>query len=171
MIESKIPTTSGFLFEWLDRKLWGMEHHGRTGTNPIPRDVIGFIRLMGLPEMRSVEGYDFTLQGVYGIWNGRPATVGRTGESSGSVTQREIGPDGFLYSKAVATRTPRGSRTPDDSLDTGYIRAMDTIIRQRPDEFLDAKFPHDTSKRLHRRFMLAICGELTGVRLEAEILR
>ena len=128
---------------------------------------------MGLPEMRSVEGYDFTLQGVYGVWNGRPATSGRGAESSTAATQREVGSDGFLYSKAVATRSTasRGSRTPDDSLDSGYIKAMDTIIRQRPDEFLDAKFPQETSKRLHRRFMLAICGELTGIRLEAEIQR
>jgi hypothetical protein len=123
---------------------------------------------MGLPEMRSMDGYDFTLQGVYGIWNGRPAAP-----SQSTSAGREAGSDSFLYSKAVAARAAasRGSRTPDNSMDPDYIRAMETIIRQRPDEFLDTVLPVETSRRTHRRFMLAICGELTGARLEAEISR
>jgi hypothetical protein len=129
---------------------------------------------MGLPEMRSIDGYDFTLEGVYGIWNGHPATSARNAASLQSVSaEREAASDGFLYSKAVAARAAaaRGNKTPDDSMDPDYIRAMETIIRQRPDEFLDTVLPVETSRRTHRRFMLAICGELTGARLEAEILR
>jgi hypothetical protein len=129
---------------------------------------------MGISEMRSIEGYDFTLHGVYGIWLGHPIKSERNADFADyTQTGLNSGYENFLYSKAVSSRSPqrRGSKTPDDALDPDYIKVMESIIRQRPDDFLDAVLPVETSKRTHRRFMLAICGELTGLRLEQEILR
>jgi len=126
---------------------------------------------MGLAEMRSIDGYDFTLHGVFGIWTGQPKMSTR--DAALDLSDGLSASDSFLYSKAVMSRSPapKGSRTPDNSLSPDYIRAMESVIRQRPDDFLDTVLPVETSRRTHRRFMLAICGELTGLRLEQEILR
>lgn len=141
-IETRIPTTNGFIFEWFDR----------------------FLRLMGRPEMRAVEEYDFTLQGVCGIWNGQTVRSEQQGKAAGK--DRHSGNDAFSYSKAARRGTGN-----EAAMDPNYISAMESIMRQAPEDFLDPVLFVDTAKRAHRKFMLAICGELTGQRLEAEILR
>jgi hypothetical protein len=124
---------------------------------------------MGLSEMRSVPGFDFTLQGVHGVWNGH--AIGN--ENKPSPKDRELQPESFLYSKAVSARSPRmrGGKLVDSALEPDYVAAMEGIMKLRSEEFLDSTLPVETSKRTHRKFMLAICGELTGTRLEMEILR
>lgn len=142
----------------------------------------GFVRLMGTSDMRSMDGFDFTLQGVYGIWNGFPVLSERGVTSRHSFSS----PASALLSRDLEGglgtvphfRTPPTGRSPgsrtrplDPSLGPDYINAMEAIMSQRKDDFIDSGLAIATEKRTHRRFMLAICGELTGAKLESEIAR
>jgi hypothetical protein len=59
----------------------------------------------------------------------------------------------------------------DPSANPEYIRAINAILMDRQVDFVEAGLVSDGLKAPHRRLMLAICGELTGERLDIEIAR
>lgn len=52
-----------------------------------------------------------------------------------------------------------------------YLRALHTILAERQVDFVEAGLVSEGPKAPHRRLMLAVCGELTGERLDIEIER
>lgn len=161
VIESQMPTTGGLLFEWLDRRF----AHSLRMTPLIPRP--GFVHLMSKPAPRSaVDGFDFCLQGVCGIWtahNGpaspRPSPLAPHSEFTTDRKQP-------TWSPSSAARAPL-----DPSLHPDYLRALHGILADRQVDFVESGLVSEGAKAPHRRLMLAVCGELTGERLDIEIER
>lgn len=156
-IESALPTTSGFLFEWLDR----------------------FLNLMSQPEMRRSVDFDFTHQGICGIWNGGPICSkeirAKYEKGSGALLLEEdfeSNPHQLAGWQAVRSNSAsKTTRSKELATDSDYVRAIVQIMREKESEFADTMLPVETSRLVHRRLMLAICGELTGDRLDVEIDR
>lgn len=154
-IESVMPTTSGFLFEWLDR----------------------FLNLMSQPEMRRSVDFDFTHQGICGIWNGEPICSkeirAKYEKGSGALLEPdfESNPHQLAGWQAVRANSSKPTRSKELATDSDYVRAIVQIMREKESEFADTMLPVETSRLVHRRLMLAICGELTGDRLDVEIDR
>ncbi|KAJ9112599.1 hypothetical protein QFC19_000619 [Naganishia cerealis] len=59
----------------------------------------------------------------------------------------------------------------DPSVNPEYMRALNAVLADRQVDFVEAGLVSDGLKAPHRRLMLAICGELTGERLDIEIAR
>lgn len=156
-IEAMFPSTSGFLFEWLDR----------------------YVDLMNQPEMGATVDFDFTLQGVCGIWNGDPIRSKdiRSVYNKSGLLHPDFESDPHQTSGWQGIRTPTNIRSPgsarsaDLANNSDYVRAMDQIMRERGSEFRETVLPIDSVKAPHRRLMLAICGELAGEALNVEIER
>jgi hypothetical protein len=105
----------------------------------------------------SADGFDFCLQGVCGIWNARH--IKRAEFASSEWTKH-------------TTWSPHGTpRSLDPSMHPDYLRALHTILAERQVDFVEAGLVSEGPKAPHRRLMLAVCGELTGERLDIEIER
>ncbi|KAJ9123295.1 hypothetical protein QFC22_001493 [Naganishia vaughanmartiniae] len=161
-------------------------------------DALGFVHLMSKPTQRvaTVDGNDFCLQGVCGIWTARntlpPPNSGATKDSERRSIKSSHPSPTFLSSEFQGTSNTEWNKMPtplwshasqpsaspasgraalDPSAHPDYIRAINAILLDRQVDFVEAGLVSDGLKAPHRRLMLAICGELTGERLDIEIAR
>lgn len=114
---------------------------------------------------RAVDGFDFCLQGVCGIW------TAHNGPTEAPRPSPRL-PQSDLQAERKQTWSPNAAaRSLDPSLHPDYLRALHSILSDRQVDFVESGLVSEGLKAPHRRLMLAVCGELTGERLDIEIER
>ncbi len=135
---------------------------------------------MGNQSVTKTEQYDFTLQGLCGIWKGlsdgqpgikqtrrgfetlAPSTKRSTSQSSYSSKA------GKINSRSAGSS---GARMQREGSGSGYITAILSVMDGREHDFVATGIQVYTERSVHRRLMLGICGELAGEKLDVEIDR